>query len=88
MKNCGLEMATTVSSLFSMFSILCLSLLLFSLLVAESVIRDMVGPDWKQRWFNWKNRTPDQVRVQGVKIHGCKCTGFKRHHRDFQVDGL
>uniref|UniRef100_A0AAQ5X414 Dynamin-like GTPase OPA1, mitochondrial n=1 Tax=Amphiprion ocellaris TaxID=80972 RepID=A0AAQ5X414_AMPOC len=28
--------------------------------VAESVIRDMVGPDWKQRWLNWKNRTPDQ----------------------------
>uniref|UniRef100_A0A8C2JUZ9 Dynamin-like GTPase OPA1, mitochondrial n=1 Tax=Cyprinus carpio TaxID=7962 RepID=A0A8C2JUZ9_CYPCA len=20
---------------------------------------DMVGPDWKQRWFSWKNRTPD-----------------------------
>ncbi|XP_041647278.1 dynamin-like 120 kDa protein, mitochondrial isoform X4 [Cheilinus undulatus] len=26
----------------------------------ESVIRDMVGPDWKQRWFGWKNRTPEQ----------------------------
>ncbi|XP_040896052.1 dynamin-like 120 kDa protein, mitochondrial isoform X3 [Toxotes jaculatrix] len=26
----------------------------------ESVIRDMVGPDWKQRWLNWQNRTPDQ----------------------------
>ncbi|KAM7409531.1 hypothetical protein PAMA_001152 [Pampus argenteus] len=26
----------------------------------ESVISDMVGPDWKQRWLNWKNRTPDQ----------------------------
>ncbi|XP_023257134.1 dynamin-like 120 kDa protein, mitochondrial isoform X4 [Seriola lalandi dorsalis] len=26
----------------------------------DSVIRDMVGPDWKQRWLNWKNRTPDQ----------------------------
>lgn len=26
----------------------------------ESVIRDMVGPDWKQRWMNWTNRTPDQ----------------------------
>ncbi|XP_028259045.1 dynamin-like GTPase OPA1, mitochondrial isoform X3 [Parambassis ranga] len=26
----------------------------------ESVIRDMVGPDWKQRWLNWMNRTPDQ----------------------------
>ncbi|XP_011472291.1 dynamin-like 120 kDa protein, mitochondrial isoform X3 [Oryzias latipes] len=26
----------------------------------ESVIKDMVGPDWKQRWINWKNRTPDQ----------------------------
>uniref|UniRef100_A0A8C1ACK0 Dynamin-like GTPase OPA1, mitochondrial n=1 Tax=Cyprinus carpio carpio TaxID=630221 RepID=A0A8C1ACK0_CYPCA len=20
---------------------------------------DMVGPDWKQRWFSWKNRTPE-----------------------------
>lgn len=29
--------------------------------IAESVIRDMVGPDWKQRWLNWKNRTPEQV---------------------------
>uniref|UniRef100_A0A673CIT2 Dynamin-like GTPase OPA1, mitochondrial n=1 Tax=Sphaeramia orbicularis TaxID=375764 RepID=A0A673CIT2_9TELE len=28
----------------------------------ESVIKDMVGPDWKQRWLNWTNRTPDQVR--------------------------
>ncbi|XP_029356566.1 dynamin-like GTPase OPA1, mitochondrial isoform X7 [Echeneis naucrates] len=26
----------------------------------ESVIRDMVGPDWKERWLNWKNRTADQ----------------------------
>ncbi|XP_070816147.1 dynamin-like GTPase OPA1, mitochondrial isoform X4 [Chaetodon trifascialis] len=26
----------------------------------ESVITDMVGPDWKQRWLHWKNRTPDQ----------------------------
>lgn len=26
----------------------------------ESVIRDMVGPDWKQRWLNWVNRTPEQ----------------------------
>ncbi|XP_071384810.1 dynamin-like GTPase OPA1, mitochondrial isoform X2 [Centroberyx affinis] len=26
----------------------------------ESVIGDMVGPDWKQRWMNWTNRTPDQ----------------------------
>ncbi|XP_053086964.1 dynamin-like 120 kDa protein, mitochondrial isoform X6 [Pangasianodon hypophthalmus] len=26
----------------------------------ESVIADMVGPDWKQRWLNWKNRTPEQ----------------------------
>ncbi|KAF3690831.1 Dynamin-like 120 kDa protein, mitochondrial [Channa argus] len=26
----------------------------------ESVIKDMVGPDWKQRWLNWQNRTPDQ----------------------------
>ncbi|XP_061739898.1 dynamin-like 120 kDa protein, mitochondrial isoform X4 [Nerophis ophidion] len=26
----------------------------------ETVIADMVGPDWKQRWMYWKNRTPDQ----------------------------
>ncbi|KAK0138467.1 Dynamin-like protein, mitochondrial [Merluccius polli] len=26
----------------------------------ESVIHDMVGPDWKERWLNWSNRTPDQ----------------------------
>lgn len=26
----------------------------------ESVIADMVGPDWKQRWMSWKNRTPEQ----------------------------
>ncbi|KAM9385197.1 dynamin-like GTPase OPA1, mitochondrial isoform 4-T4 [Pholidichthys leucotaenia] len=26
----------------------------------ESMIRDMVGPDWKQRWMYWKNRTPEQ----------------------------
>ncbi|XP_024909216.1 dynamin-like GTPase OPA1, mitochondrial [Cynoglossus semilaevis] len=26
----------------------------------DSVIRDMVGPDWKERWMNWKNRSPDQ----------------------------
>ncbi|XP_059196759.1 dynamin-like 120 kDa protein, mitochondrial isoform X6 [Centropristis striata] len=26
----------------------------------ESVIRDMVGPGWRQRWMHWMNRTPDQ----------------------------
>ncbi|XP_051567463.1 dynamin-like 120 kDa protein, mitochondrial isoform X5 [Myxocyprinus asiaticus] len=26
----------------------------------ESVISDMVGPDWKQRWLNWTNRTSEQ----------------------------
>uniref|UniRef100_H3A2R5 Dynamin-like GTPase OPA1, mitochondrial n=1 Tax=Latimeria chalumnae TaxID=7897 RepID=H3A2R5_LATCH len=26
----------------------------------ESVIRDMVGPDWKERWIYWMSRTPDQ----------------------------
>ncbi|TKS74684.1 Dynamin-like 120 kDa protein, mitochondrial [Collichthys lucidus] len=26
----------------------------------ESVISDMVGPDWKQRWWSWMNRTPEQ----------------------------
>ncbi|XP_046905906.1 dynamin-like 120 kDa protein, mitochondrial isoform X5 [Hypomesus transpacificus] len=26
----------------------------------ESVINDMVGPDWKQRWMSWKNRTTEQ----------------------------
>ncbi|XP_032382999.1 dynamin-like GTPase OPA1, mitochondrial isoform X2 [Etheostoma spectabile] len=26
----------------------------------ESVISDMVGPGWRQRWINWVNRTPDQ----------------------------
>ncbi|XP_063747604.1 dynamin-like 120 kDa protein, mitochondrial isoform X3 [Eleginops maclovinus] len=26
----------------------------------DSVIRDMVGPGWRQRWLNWTNRTPDQ----------------------------
>ncbi|KAJ8403210.1 hypothetical protein AAFF_G00354270 [Aldrovandia affinis] len=26
----------------------------------DSVIGDMVGPDWKQRWLHWQNRTPEQ----------------------------
>ncbi|CAL8393591.1 unnamed protein product [Boreogadus saida] len=26
----------------------------------ESVIQDMVGPDWKQRWMNWSSRTAEQ----------------------------
>ncbi|XP_066565299.1 dynamin-like GTPase OPA1, mitochondrial isoform X2 [Amia ocellicauda] len=26
----------------------------------ESVISDMVGPDWKQRWLYWTSRTADQ----------------------------
>ncbi|XP_019735806.1 dynamin-like GTPase OPA1, mitochondrial isoform X6 [Hippocampus comes] len=26
----------------------------------ETVIKDMVGPDWKERWMNWKTRTSDQ----------------------------
>uniref|UniRef100_A0A8C9WEY4 Dynamin-like GTPase OPA1, mitochondrial n=1 Tax=Scleropages formosus TaxID=113540 RepID=A0A8C9WEY4_SCLFO len=26
----------------------------------DSVITDMVGPDWKQRWLNWTNRTSEQ----------------------------
>ncbi|KAM5163488.1 dynamin-like GTPase OPA1, mitochondrial isoform 1-T1 [Mantella aurantiaca] len=27
----------------------------------ESVIRDMVGPGWKERWFSWITRTPEQA---------------------------
>ncbi|XP_041068477.1 dynamin-like 120 kDa protein, mitochondrial isoform X2 [Carcharodon carcharias] len=26
----------------------------------ESVIHDMVGPDWQERWFYWKSRSPEQ----------------------------
>ncbi|XP_072294100.1 dynamin-like GTPase OPA1, mitochondrial isoform X3 [Eucyclogobius newberryi] len=26
----------------------------------DSVIRGMVGPDWKERWMSWTNRSPDQ----------------------------
>ncbi|XP_018121165.1 dynamin-like 120 kDa protein, mitochondrial isoform X5 [Xenopus laevis] len=26
----------------------------------ESVIRDMVGPDWKERWTSWTSRAPEQ----------------------------
>uniref|UniRef100_A0A8C1N4C6 Dynamin-like GTPase OPA1, mitochondrial n=2 Tax=Cyprinus carpio TaxID=7962 RepID=A0A8C1N4C6_CYPCA len=26
----------------------------------DSIIADMVGPDWKQRWLSWTNRTPEQ----------------------------
>ncbi|KAM4041270.1 dynamin-like GTPase OPA1, mitochondrial isoform 4-T4 [Anomaloglossus baeobatrachus] len=26
----------------------------------ESVIRDMVGPDWKERWVSWNSRNPEQ----------------------------
>ncbi|XP_023195587.1 dynamin-like 120 kDa protein, mitochondrial isoform X5 [Xiphophorus maculatus] len=26
----------------------------------ESVIKDMVGPDWTERWLKWVNRTPEQ----------------------------
>ncbi|KAM4629139.1 dynamin-like GTPase OPA1, mitochondrial isoform 1-T1 [Polymixia lowei] len=26
----------------------------------DSVITDMVGPDWKQRWLGWTNRTAEQ----------------------------
>ncbi|XP_053566190.1 dynamin-like 120 kDa protein, mitochondrial isoform X2 [Bombina bombina] len=26
----------------------------------ESVIRDMVGPDWKERWLNWTSRSLEQ----------------------------
>ncbi|XP_055718159.1 dynamin-like 120 kDa protein, mitochondrial isoform X4 [Salvelinus fontinalis] len=26
----------------------------------DSVINDMVGPDWKQRWMSWKTRSPEQ----------------------------
>uniref|UniRef100_A0A8C2AIL3 Dynamin-like GTPase OPA1, mitochondrial n=1 Tax=Cyprinus carpio TaxID=7962 RepID=A0A8C2AIL3_CYPCA len=37
----------------------------------DSVIADMVGPDWKQRWFSWKNRTPD--------LHNCLERLLKLH---------
>ncbi|XP_048833629.1 dynamin-like 120 kDa protein, mitochondrial isoform X4 [Brienomyrus brachyistius] len=26
----------------------------------DSIISDMVGPDWKERWLNWTSRTPEQ----------------------------
>uniref|UniRef100_A0A672I135 Dynamin-like GTPase OPA1, mitochondrial n=1 Tax=Salarias fasciatus TaxID=181472 RepID=A0A672I135_SALFA len=38
----------------------------------DSVIRDMVGPDWKERWMSWKNRTQNrseqQYSIQMTKI--------------------
>lgn len=40
-----------------------------SCVAAESVIADMVGPDWKQRWLSWKNRSPEQVGQ--TKLHIC-----------------
>lgn len=33
--------------------------------IAESVIEDMVGPDWKKRWLYWIGRTKEQVKVVG-----------------------
>lgn len=30
--------------------------------LAESVIEDMVGPDWKKRWLYWIGRTKEQVK--------------------------
>lgn len=29
---------------------------------AESVIEDMVGPNWKKRWLHWVGRTKEQVK--------------------------
>uniref|UniRef100_S4RAS5 Dynamin-like GTPase OPA1, mitochondrial n=1 Tax=Petromyzon marinus TaxID=7757 RepID=S4RAS5_PETMA len=26
----------------------------------DNVIRDMVGPEWRERWMQWTNRTPEQ----------------------------
>ncbi|XP_078725752.1 dynamin-like GTPase OPA1, mitochondrial isoform X2 [Lampetra fluviatilis] len=26
----------------------------------DNVIRDMVGPEWRERWIQWTNRTPEQ----------------------------
>ncbi|XP_068137266.1 dynamin-like GTPase OPA1, mitochondrial isoform X4 [Hyperolius riggenbachi] len=33
----------------------------------ESVIRDMVGPDWKERWFSWISRTAEQTTRNETK---------------------
>lgn len=33
--------------------------------LAESVIEDMVGPDWKKRWLYWIGRTKEQVKAGG-----------------------
>lgn len=30
--------------------------------LAESVIEDMVGPDWRKRWLYWVKRTKEQVK--------------------------
>ena len=45
---------------------LSLDVFFFSPFSAESVINDMVGPDWKQRWMHWTNRTADQVSTGGT----------------------
>lgn len=34
--------------------------------LAESVIEDMVGPDWKKRWMYWIGRTKEQVKRRGT----------------------
>uniref|UniRef100_A0A672HYQ9 Dynamin-like GTPase OPA1, mitochondrial n=1 Tax=Salarias fasciatus TaxID=181472 RepID=A0A672HYQ9_SALFA len=36
----------------------------------DSVIRDMVGPDWKERWMSWKNRTQNRSEQQySIQMH-------------------
>lgn len=35
--------------------------------LAESVIEDMVGPDWKKRWLYWTGRTKEQVKGKNIQ---------------------
>lgn len=37
---------------------------------AESVIADMVGPDWKRRWLYWVRRTKEQVKGRCCLVGG------------------
>uniref|UniRef100_A0A9J8DFG1 Dynamin-like GTPase OPA1, mitochondrial n=1 Tax=Cyprinus carpio carpio TaxID=630221 RepID=A0A9J8DFG1_CYPCA len=56
----------------------------------DSVIADMVGPDWKQRWFSWKNRTPEVCGITTSYLANDEVTTVRKNleGRGVEVDPI
>ncbi|XP_078066220.1 dynamin-like GTPase OPA1, mitochondrial [Mustelus asterias] len=53
----------------------------------EPVIRDIVGPDWQERWFYWKSRSPEQHVQSETKTELEQLLNITEEHTAYLANG-